>query len=289
MKTIKSLLAVLFLLAGSQAFAQSGTSPYVGAKHIYFVNSSDNGISHEASHDKNKYKWYVATDLDGLVPAAVGDYQVEEVTWDKDNAIENLFSIHITWKIVPSPASPYYIFVEEYSGSGCISKRRIEVNVIPNAFDVTIASATTNTCNDASERVFTGATPDAGQLSTSVRTFAVTMSGTVNEWKFKPVIADNNSAGASATYKHDDGTVKTLTVDVEDYIVVPAGENEVIITVTVNNVWNANSTEISASINDAQDTLYKTLEKDEVDGDTYAAAATSIVLPLPMTTEISTN
>jgi len=291
MKTIKSLIAILFLLVGSQAFAQSGTNPYVGGTHIYFVNSADDGLTQDPIHENNTYKWYLATNEAGDAAATDGDYTVTKVNgadlaWDKSTDVANLFRINITWNAAAS-GKTYYLFVEEYSNHGCISKRRIEIIVKPNAFNIQIAAVAADGCNTASETLFTGDTPGAAQLGSTPRVFNITMAGTVNSWKFKPVVSADNTATVTTLYKY--GTDQDLTVDVDGYITVPAGEDAVVATASVTNVWNDDNTTITFNINEGEDVLYGTLEMDEVGGADHAGTATSIVWPVPTTTEIQTN
>jgi len=293
MKLLKGIITVLFLVVGINVFAQSGTNPYVGGTHIYFVNSADNGATQEAVHVGNTYKWYLATNEAGDVAATDGDYAVTKVddadnAWDKSTDVANLFRINITWNAAAS-GKTYYLFVEEYSANRCISKRRIQINVIPNAFDIKIAAVTADGCNTASGTLFTGNTPDAVQLGSTPRDFNITMTGTVNSWKFKPVVSADKTATVNATYKYNDGTDHTLTVDGDGYIIVPTGVTTVNATASVTNLWIDEDVTITFNIDAGEDVLYGTLESEEAGGAEFAGTATSIVWSVPTTTEIQTN
>jgi len=288
MKTIKSLIAIFFLLIGSQAFAQTGTTPYVGSTHIYYVNSSD-GNTLNAGHPDNTYYWYLTDNTEALVTDT--DVFTVGQAWGTDVApVNNLFKVDITWGSAAS--GTYYLYVKEYSNHGCISKRRIEILVKPNAFDIQIAAVAADGCNTASGTLFTGVTPVAAQLGSTPRDFNITMTGTPNSWKFKPVVtADNTAAITTTTYNYDNAGVETPLTVIDDYITVPAGVNAVVATSSVTNVWNDNNTIITFNIDAGEDVLYGTLEKDESKAtpDQYAGTATSIVWPVPTTTEIQTN
>ncbi len=298
MKTRIFLIAIFSLFIGKEIFAQQGTTPYVGSKHIYFVNSNDNGATHTRADGISSYRWYVTTDLAGSTAANTAHYTIEESTWDEGTdgingaAVNNLYKINITWNSGASLTAPYYLFVEERDISNtCVSIRRTTINVQANAFDITLAAAPADACNSVSGNVFTGVTPLSSELSTTTKDFTINATGTVNSWKFKPLVSDNNSAGAAATYKYNNGSADVALTLTDGYITVPpsATPYSVVATVTVNNLWDADNTVITIDIDAGEDVLYGTLEITEVGGATYAATASTTIKPLPLTSEISTN
>lgn len=282
------LIIIVSFFLGKDIFAQSsGTNPYVGSNHVYYVNTvNEDGVTHDPDHDLNTYYWYLTDESDVAVTGT--DIFTAGQAWGTDaSPLANLFSVGITWG-ANAVGNTYRLYVKEYSGSGCISTRKITITVKASAFDITMVTADAS-CSAASGTLLAGSSPT---LPSSTRTFTVSMTGSNNSWEFEPTITVTNGTKGAVTYKYDsndDGAYNEELTITGGVITVPAGETSIEISVVVTTLWNSNSTAILAQLDAGSDVLYGTTDIDEVNPGDFAASATSTINPLPLTTEISTN
>jgi len=144
MKTLKILLIGLFLVLGSQSFAQDGTSPFVNSTHVYTVTPGDGG---------NNLVWTVLL-ANGSPAVPSTDYTITNGTtasasikWLKPNDGTNLH---------------YTVQLSEQSTDNCFTLRQFQVNVITNTFFL-IAGVDANECHDEDGNVLA---PGASAVTT---------------------------------------------------------------------------------------------------------------------------
>jgi hypothetical protein len=285
----KILFLIFFVLLGNFIMAQTGSSPFVGSTHTYYVNSSDNGATHNSAHNNNKYQWYVTTDATGNTAANTAHYSVAEGTWDASNPVQNLYKINITWNSA-SEGNTYYLFVEESASNLCISKRRIQVVVGANNFDISIGNLAT-TCSDASGSVIVNS--DNSNLGNTSKQFTINMqtqsdmsSATyVPDWKFNYTVSmtggnlvsvtfDDNTSVASPVLSGQSAT-GTVTVNNNDY--------SINVTVVFTNVWNS-SDQVTVTLSNGTELSYNTSENSTTNN-----AGSVTIKALPETSNIMTD
>ncbi len=135
MKKLVILLAAVLLTAiNANVFAQtSGTAPYIGATHQYWVNGDfgdDNGST---------YQWWISTtpaDLTTPVADPSGFLTVTATGADYNTSGEGN-GIEFTW-LPASAGNTYYLVVEENDGT-CTNIKAVAIQPV-NAFDVTFAA-----------------------------------------------------------------------------------------------------------------------------------------------------
>jgi len=287
MKAKILFIAFFFLLIGNEVFAQSGSNPFVGSNHSYYVNSTDNGVTHDGAHTDNKYYWYLTDDSDVKITTPGTIYTAGQA-WGTDVApIANLFKIDITWGTSAS-GNTYHLYLEEYSGNNCITKRKIIINVIPNDFDISIADLGAS-CSDASGSIIVN--DDENNLGNTVKIFTIDMktqadmtaSGAfIPDWKFDYEVTVGNGSFVSVSFDDNtsdtnDGTANTgvVTVDNDDYSIQ--------MTVTFSNVWNK-ADDVTVTLSKGVELTYNT-----PDGDPSNDEGTVTINALPNTSDIMTD
>ena len=282
---------------GKDIFAQTGTSPFVGSKHIYFVNSADGGESHIRTDGVSSYKWYLTTNEAGTIAANTDHYTVEGSAWDGGTdgidgaAIVNLYSINITWNASASVSAPYYLFVQEHDvNDACISIRKIAINVQANAFDINIASLGT-TCSDASGSIIVNS--DETNLGNTTKVFTIDMetqadmtSATfIPDWKFDYAVA--SASGNLVSVNFDTNTaVATPALSgqaASGVVTVNADDYSIEMTVVFANVWDSSET-VTVTLSNGVELTYNT-----PDGDATNNVGTVAISALPVTSNIITD
>lgn len=140
MKKLFLLFAAVVLTAiSAKTFAQtSGTAPYIGATHQYWVNGS---FGTPSGHASSTYTWWISSSTTDLLTrtGSTSDFTVVSTNGgaDYDTSGETVNGIELTWN--PSAAgNTYYLVVEENDGT-CTNLKAVAIQPV-NAFDVVFAA-----------------------------------------------------------------------------------------------------------------------------------------------------
>lgn len=299
-KLVLLFVAVVVTAASTNVFAQTstGTVPFAGATHSYWVNSDDNGAT-QSSGVGNTYSWEVLRT--GGEAAATADYDFLGT-----NSGEDIFNIQIKW-LAPAIAdgNPYFLVVTESDGT-CANKKAIQIDPT-NGFIIKIQNVDDNLVDQGAGKEWCA--PDvtlnladaniAYNYGTTILYYRVDAQGLSSDWSFNYAFTEegkDTDSNVEAFYGADVASATTaLDFANGGSINVLGGAQDVIVKVLITNGTDAegeeNDHEITLTLSQFSDgsNAPVSINGAAIPPNTNSAGMLQTVKARPVTTGIGTN
>jgi hypothetical protein len=300
-KLVFLLTAVLVTAFSSSVLAQDGLTPYAGATHTYWVNTSDltdASSDHLSSHDGNTYTWEVLRS--GGAAADATDYSFETTSIG-----ENINSVQIKW-LAPAieDGNPYFLVVTEVDGTGCSNVKAVQINP-ENAFAIVIQNVDETLADLGADKKWCA--PDVTlnladasieyDYGTTTFYYRVDAQGLGTNWAFNYVFTETGKDANSTVTAFWGADVASATTAL-DYanggsIGVPGGAQDIIIKVVIENGTSAEGEtadhNIVLSLSDFSDGTNAPMSINGASLSSNNADITQTVKARPATSGIQTN
>lgn len=235
MTQLKHIIVLVLLLSVSilTAKAQStALQPYEGATHTYIWNGLQEGVG---------YEFYVAADASGSViydDGATGEFDFLGSANGSLSTGESTASVQIAWNNGAS-LHAYYVWLKVTGSTGCSNYRYVEVLPQVNQFDLLSENVpVTNTRSCPSINNTDGFNPlaSAYEAGSTTLQFLVKKENSNRNWSFIPSLVVNPDLALGKFIISVTGTNSgTLTPDGDSRYTVLASDDEVLVTVSIEN------------------------------------------------------
>ena len=301
-KLVFLLTAVVVTAFSSGVLAQtSGTAPYAGATHTYWVNTvdlTDASSDHLSSHDGNTYTWEVLRS--GGTSADATDY-----SFITTSTGANIYSVQIKW-LAPAieDGGPYFLVVTEEDGTGCTNVKAVQIDP-KNAFAIVIQNVDETLFDLGADKKWCA--PDVTlnladasieyDYGTTTLYYRVDAQGLATDWSFDYGFTETGKDANSAVtaFWGVDIASATETLDYTNggSIEVSGGAQDIIIKVVIENGTSAEGEtadhDIVLSLSDFSDGTNAPISINGVSLPSNSADITQTVKARPATSGIQTN
>ncbi|WP_346855874.1 hypothetical protein [uncultured Draconibacterium sp.] len=305
MKKLVLLFVAVFITAiSANVFAQnSGTEPSPGSIHDYWVNSSDDGASHD--HDGNSYTWWISMDENDLADVETNDgtyFTINSGNYNSETL--NDYKLNITWTAASADTTLYLVVAEMDGTSTCINKKAIAIQ--PQSHFVLKFVALEGDETSDSTNNYTQCAPDitlsaAGttisyDYGSGTYMFKLIAQDIYTDWSFVNTLTDGFGAAVDTTSQFKVGNSGTWT-NITDPVSVnanPAGTEEVYVRTVVNFNTEEGLTDqtLTLTLTDIKD-VNDTAVSDVIDADDVSfvggAIQTQTITARPSTSGIGSN